>query len=222
MSSELTEQLRRLPFFSALAPAVLEELAGRAVRQAFSPGDVLFTEGEPSRGLLLVESGRVKVVKLSPQGREQTLAILDPWEPANAVAAFTDHTNPATAIALEAVTASVLPRAAVREVLRAHPEFAEEVIRNMADHMVRLTEMVADLSLRSVAGRLARLILDGSVDGRLERPRWYTLPELAAQLGTVPDVVQRALARLVADRLVEVSRREIRVLDAAGLERVVG
>jgi len=178
-------------------------------------------EGEPSPGLLLVQSGRLKVLKSSPQGREHVLAVLSPWEPANAVAAFTSRPNPATAIALEPVQAWILPRSAVLAIMRSHPDFAERVIENMANHMVRLTEIVADLSLRSVTERLVRLILDESVDGRLVRPRWYTVPELAARLGTVPDVAQRALGRLAAEDLVEVSRREIRIKDEAGLRRLV-
>lgn len=221
MSTELAERLGRIAFFATLDPGVLEDLARASIPRTLAAGEVVFLEGEPSPGLWLVESGRVKIVKSSPQGREHILAIIEPWEPTNAVAVFTSRPNPATGIALEPVQAWVLPRPAVMAILRKHPDFAERVIENMADHMVRLTEIVADLSLRSVIERLARLILEESVGGRLERPRWYTLPELAAQLGTVPDVVQRALGRLAADGLVEVSRREIRIKDPVALRRLL-
>lgn len=220
MSRDLAERLRAIPFFAALASDVLEELARASIHRSFGPGEVIFMEGTPSPGLLLVEAGRVKIVKTSPQGRQHILAIIEPWEPANAVAAFTSHPNPATAIALEPVEASILPRPAVQAVLRQQPDFAVQVIQNMADHMVRLTEIVADLSLRTVIERLARLILDEAVDDRLERPRWYTLPELAAKLGTVPDVAQRALARLAVDDIVTVSRREIVIRDRHALEQM--
>ena len=217
VTRELARQLRAIPFFSTLDPVVLETLADASIPRTLVAGEIAFFEGEPSQGLLLIESGRLKVVKSSPQGREHVLAILNPWEPANAVAVFTSRPNPATAVALEPVQAWMLPRSAVLAALRSHPDFAERVIENIANHMVRLTEIVADLSLRSVTERLVRLILDESVDGRLVRPRWYTVPELAARLGTVPDVAQRALGRLAAEDLVEVSRREIRIKDEAGL-----
>lgn len=79
------------------------------------------------------------------------------------------------------------------------------MIEDMADRMVDLVDLVADLSLRSVTERLAKLLLEEAIDGVLVRPRWLTLPELAARLGTVPDVVQRALGRLAADGVVESS-----------------
>lgn len=221
MTNELAEQLAKVPFFATLDTTALEELADASVRCTFRAGEMVFLEGEPSPGLLLVESGLVKIVKSSRQGREHILAIIEPWEPANAVAVFTSRPNPATAVALEAVQAWILPRSAVLAILRKRPDFAERIIENMADHMVRLTEVVADLSLRSVIERLARLILDEAVDDRLARPRWHTLPEMAAQLGTVPDVAQRALARLAADGLVEVSRREILIKDRPALEHLL-
>lgn len=218
----LAEQLAQVPFFSDLDPGLVRELARSAVRRTFVTGEIAFLEGEPSPGLLVIESGRIKVVKSSPQGREHVLEVLAPWQPANAVAVFTQRPSPATAIALEPVQAWLLPRDAVTRLLREHPAFAERVIESMAAHLIRLTELVASLSLRSVIERLARLILEEAVDGRVERPRWYTLPELAARLGTVPDVAQRALGRLAADGLVEVSRREILIKDRGALERRTG
>jgi len=218
---QLAARLSLVPLFSGLDPDLLEELAGTAVHRRFAPGEVLFLEGQPSPGLFVIEAGRVKVIKSSPQGREHILQLLGPGEPANAVSVFTSRPSPATAIALESVESWLLPREAVTQLLLDDPAFAPRVIENMADHLVRLTELVADLSLRSVIERLARLLLEEAVDGRVERPRWYTQAELAARLGTVPDVAQRALGRLVEDGLVEVSRREIRLKNRTALARLV-
>ena len=101
--------------------------------------------------------------------------------------------------------------------MRGDQDFSLRVLENMADRLIYLVGLVADLSLRSVTGRLAQLILDGAVDGVLQRPRWYTYSELAARLGTVPDVIQRAVGKLEGDGLIAVSRREIRVLDGEAL-----
>jgi CRP-like cAMP-binding protein len=104
--------------------------------------------------------------------------------------------------------------------LQERPEFARHVIARMAEHMLHLVSLVTDLSLRPVTGRLARLILDGSTGDVLERPRWYTQAELAARLGTVPDVVQRALRKLENDGLIAVDRRQIQILDRPALAEV--
>ncbi|HQW52196.1 MAG TPA: helix-turn-helix domain-containing protein, partial [Tepidiformaceae bacterium] len=99
---------------------------------------------------------------------------------------------------------------------------ASQVIESMADRMVFLVGLVADLSLRSVTERLARLLIDQAVDDVVHRPRWYTVPELASRLGTVPDVAQRALGKLAADGLIEVTRREIRITNRAALDALAG
>src|SRR5690606_10002991 len=104
--------------------------------------------------------------------------------------------------------------------LRERPEFAQRVLENMAERMLHLVSLVADLSLRTVSGRLADLILSQAQDGVLNRPKWFTIAELAARLGTVPDVVQRAIGKFQSDGLLDVSRREIRVLDEAGLQQL--
>jgi CRP/FNR family transcriptional regulator len=81
-----------------------------------------------------------------------------------------------------------------------------------------LVSLVSDLSLRPVTGRLARLLLDSAdEDGVLHRPRWYTQAELASRLGTVPDVVQRALRELDQEGIIAVQRRKIVILDQDAL-----
>lgn len=221
MADSLSEQLALVPLFADLNPELLDELAVVAVGRDYAPGEVVFLEGDAPPGLLILHAGYLKVVKSSRQGREHTLAFLAPPQPVNAVAAFAHRASPATAIALEPTRVWLIPGDAIARLLRAHPEFAERVIENMAVHMVHLVELVADLSLRSVMERLAKLILDQAVGDTLVRPRWFTQTELAARLGTVPDVVQRALGRMDSDQLVEVSRQEIRIIDRAALRRLV-
>lgn len=214
---ETARRLGQLPLLTGLDDVVLEELARRSGRRSFEAGETIFWEGEQPEGLYILESGWVRIVKSSAQGREQVLQFVGPGETFNTVAIFSAGVNPATAIALEPSEVSVLPREAVQEMLLSDPNFALRILENMADRLIYLVGLVADLSLRSVTGRLAQLILDGAVEGVLQRPRWYTYAELAARLGTVPDVIQRAIGKLEGDGLIAVTRREIRVLDEESL-----
>ncbi len=211
-----------VPLFSGLPPEFLRLLAEAAIARDYEADQVVFVEGESSPGLFVIEWGHMKVVKASPQGREHILEVLGPSQPANAVAVLTSRPSPATAIALEPTRTWLLPRGAVAQLLRDHPAFAASLIEDMANHMVHLVDLVADLSLRSVMERLAKLLLEEAIDGVLVRPRWLTLPELAARLGTVPDVVQRALGRLAADGVVEIDRREVRIRDRRRLQKLAG
>ncbi|MGE0571028.1 MAG: Crp/Fnr family transcriptional regulator [Dehalococcoidia bacterium] len=214
----LAQRLATVPLFSELGPGALEALVAGAQLRTYALGETLFDEGEVSPGLFVLESGYVKIVKMSAQGREQSLEFIGPSEAFNTVAVFAPRPSPASCVALEPSSAWVISRAAISEVARRDPEFAERIIGAMADRLVVLVQLVADLSLRTVAGRLARLLLDEAEGDALYRPRWLTMPQMAARLGTVPDVAQRALGRLASNGLIDVRRREIRILDRGGLE----
>ncbi len=216
---ELITALRKLPYFRALEVSVLENLARNATWREQATGDVLFLEGETLPGLYFVEFGWLKVVKSSLDGREQVLRFIGPGETFNEVSVFTNRPNPASAVALEAVGLWLLKRAVVTDLLRTNPDFAQSVIEGMAERLTDLVEIIADLSLRPVIGRLSRLLLADASDNVFRRPRWYTQAELAARLGTVPDVVQRALRILENEGLIDIQRDQIQIRDRVALEK---
>ncbi|MBL8059030.1 MAG: Crp/Fnr family transcriptional regulator [Anaerolineales bacterium] len=218
----LVEELGANSFFAGLPELALAELASQASWREYGPGEMIFLEGEPAAGLYVLQGGWLKIVKVSLDGREQVLRYLEPGEAFNALALFADQPNPATAIALEPAGVWLLRRETVLGLLRQRPDFAERLLAAMAGHLVALVKLVEDLSLRSVTARLARRLLEQAEGEVLRRPRWYTQAELAAQLGTVPDVVQRALNSLAAGGVITVERHQILIRDRAALERLAG
>ncbi len=121
------------------------------------------------------------------------------------------------AIALEHSEVWQLHRDVLQPVLAAHPDVLLQVMANMADRIAHLAGLVGDLSLHTVEVRLARLLLDEGHAGALQRQSWLTQAELAARLGTVPDVLSRALRTFADAGLIRVERRQIAILDRAGL-----
>ncbi|MCB0233425.1 MAG: Crp/Fnr family transcriptional regulator [Anaerolineae bacterium] len=216
--SSLIAQLRTVAFFAGLKGEVLDDLARHALWREYAPGEVVFLEGEPASGLYLLRHGWLKAVKSSPEGREQVLRFIGPGETFNEAGVFANWSLPATVYALEPAGAWLLQRDAILRLLRERPDFAENVLENMARRVIDLVDLVADLSLRPVTGRLARLLLETADGDELLRPRWYTQAELAARLGTVPDVIQRAMRGLDADGVIEVDRQRIRICDREALE----
>ncbi len=217
---ELLRQLRAITFFGRLTDEALTSLCQGALWIEYSPGEIVFLEGERASGLHLVQRGWLKVVKSSLDGREQVLRFIGPGETFNEIGVFAGRPNPATAITLEQTGIWLLHREAISRLLHDQPDFAQQIIEAMADRIMDLVAMVADLSLRPVSGRLARLLLQDSQDDVLHRPRWYTQSELAARVGTVPDVVQRALRALEEEGLIELDRHQIRICNRAALEKL--
>ena len=214
----IIELLSSIPYLESLDTTTLESVARTAIQRTYNSEQVVFLEGEASSGLCIVQEGWLKAIKIAPDGREQILNFLGPGEVFNAVAVFAGDSNPATVIALEPSTIWIIQRKTMLHLLDDHPSLARAVIQDLADRVLHLIQMVEDLSLRTVEARLARLLLQQAQTDILPRQRWATQSEMAARLGTVPDVINRALRSLAQDGLIQVERHQIQILDKSGLE----
>ncbi len=216
--------LRRVPYFSPLPDEVLAALAALAVERHYDRGQAIFLEGEPCAGLYVVARGEVKVFKVSPQGREQILHRLDPGDTFNDVAALDGGPNPASATALSDATLCLIARPDIQRLAQAHPALAWALIESVARRARHLVAMVEDLALRSVKERLARLLLAEAeripAAGALDRSRMLSQAEMAARLGTVREMIGRALRDLDDDGIISLDRHRIVIRDAARLSAI--
>ena len=216
-SREAIQALSAISYFANLDAATLESIAQTMQRQNYQAGQIIFLGGEACTGLYIIETGWVKAVKFSANGREQVLHFLGPGEALNMVGVLSGSVNPATAIALEATTAWIVRQEQILGLSEDYPELARMIIQDLAKRIHYLIGLIEDLSLRSVEARLARFLLEQASEGVVHRQRWATQAELAARLGTVPDVLNRALTSLTEAGLIQVERRQIDLLDASGL-----
>ncbi|HSH05564.1 MAG TPA: Crp/Fnr family transcriptional regulator [Anaerolineae bacterium] len=216
----LRQFLNQSPLFAPLTLESQNWLISHTKSKTYQPQETIVFAGDPPTGLYWLESGSLKVVKQASNGREQILHFLESPQTFHEIGAFSDHPNPADIVALTTAVTWLIPRTTIQHLLQQHPTFAQHIITQLANRMHHLVTLVEDLSLRPVTARLARLLLDDAVDNTLERPRWYTQSELAARLGTVPDVIQRTLRGLAADGLITVNRRYITILDPHRLQNL--
>lgn len=207
-----------VPYFADLEPKVLHTIVETAVRQTYEADQVVFLEGEPCAGLYLVEDGWLKAVKVSAEGREQALRFIGPGEVFNEIGVFADTHNPATVIALEPAAVWLVRRESMLRLLEKQPSIARRVIKNLAQRVFHLVSLVEDLSLRTVEARLARHLLERAEASAVRRERWATQAEMAARLGTVLDVLNRALHNLSDEGLIEIKRHQIQILEREELE----
>ena len=212
-----TELLRSIPYFASLDEDTLASIAATAARHTYSPDEVIFLEGEPCAGLFIVQAGHVKIYTASPEGREQILTLIGPRDSFNDVAVFDGGPNPASAQAMEAVELLVIERPAMLNLFDRYPKLAQAVVAVLARRARMLVGMVEDLSLRSIAGRLAKLLLEQALQGSDAIP--LTHQQMAARLGTVREMVSRALRELEAEGLLRREGRQIVITDRAALER---
>jgi CRP/FNR family transcriptional regulator len=213
----LLKRLKTFEFLRGLDQETLVELAQSAIWKVYPADAVIFWEGDVERHLFYLHYGWLKVIKTTPDGREQVLRFLGPGEIFNEIGVFARRPNPATAMALEEAGIWLIPRHALEQVLFAHPHTALQIMENMAERFISLVALTADLSLRTVEARLAKLLIEQAVDGIIPRQHWLTLTELAAHLGTVPDVLSRSFRELTRAGLIAMDRHQIRILNHAAL-----
>lgn len=217
-SVEAVKVLSNVPSFVGLDSNILVAIASIAVRRTYQAGQVVFLEGEPSSGLYVVEQGWLKSVKISTTGREQVIRFVGPGEVFNDLGVFAEGPNRVTVETLETATVWIIERESLLQLTERFPKLSQMIIKNLSHRVLHLMRLVEDLSLRSVQSRLARLLVEMGNSDVLPRRRWSTQAEMAAHLGTVPDVLNRALRSLADEGLIEIDRQKIEILDRQGLE----
>ncbi|MCQ3939338.1 MAG: hypothetical protein DPW18_20180 [Chloroflexi bacterium] len=215
----LLKKLQSFDFLRGLDFGMLTKLAESSTWKVYAPNGILFWEGEVESNLFYLQYGLLKVLKSSPDGREQVLRFITEGEIFNEVGVLAKKPNPATAVALEESGVWLIPRHALEEVILAHPRSALQIIENMADKIISLVTLAADLSLKSVEARFIKLLLDQAEGDSIERRRWTNQTELAARLGTVPDVLSRVIRELTREGLIEMDKQQIRILDRESLAK---
>jgi CRP/FNR family transcriptional regulator len=219
--TRLKTLLARTRHFDGLPPEVQERIAAFASPRRFAAGQVIYIEGEPAESFYLLEHGWVKATRMSRDGREQAMLFLESGEVFGDIAVFSDTTYPGTVVALEDVDVWTIPADEFLELTKQYPALAMAVIRHLSDRLLHYIRLVEDLSLRNVEARLANTLLQHAEahDGQLVVPRrgWTTFDEMAVRLGTVRDVLSRALKTLEAEGLLKVEKQTIVLLDPKGL-----
>ncbi len=216
----LADFLRSVPYFSTLDPEEIKRIEKATLERSFAKGGMLFLEGEPCRGLYLVKSGRIRIFKSSPEGREQVLLTAGAGTTFNDVPVFDGGPNPANASALEPSIVYIIPRETLLALVASCP-VAQSIIELFAARLRHLTTVVEDLSFRSVVSRLAKMLLDLAVadGGQSPVPR-LTQDEMATIVGSVRDVVGRALKALEKTNAIKIEGQRILVIDPEKLKEM--
>jgi CRP/FNR family transcriptional regulator len=218
-SQSVLDLWRKVPYLEEISATALLDLAAAAVHHAYSQGQMIFLEGDPNQGLYLVEQGTVKICRFAADGREHILHLVHPGDTFNDVAALDGGPNPACATAFNDVSLWRVPRPELQRVAAQHPELSWALIESIARRARYLVNVVQDLAMRNVKGRLARLLLEqAEAAERGAPPVALTQEEMASRLGTVREVVGRALRSLVAENVIAMEKQRIVIVDRRRLQ----
>lgn len=216
------DHLAKLPLFKGLPPDNLTALANILLEHSLKKGETIFSEGIEATGFYIVVSGRVKVFKVSPDGKEQIIHIFGPDEIFGEVPMFEGKGFPAHAETLVKSRLFFFPKKRFKELIKRDPSLAMNMVAALSRRLKNLTRLIEELSLKEVPGRLAAylLYLSDSAGGdtfiKLDIPKKI----LASLLGTIPETLSRIFHKMSNQGLIKIKGRTIMILDKNALKNV--
>lgn len=218
--------MKKIPYFAKLDPesSSVHKLITGTIRVEFEEKQLLFLEGEPSQGLYFLVQGQVRIFKSGNRGKEQNLLLVEPGITFNDVPALDGGVNPASAQALEASTVLIVPTAVFRELFETEPTVSRYLAFNYATRLRQMTTLAADISLKHVTARIAKILLNQTQQNNApgeelsaEVTAQLTQQQMAAMAGTVREMVGRSLRSMESSGAIEAGRGYILIKDKTKL-----
>lgn len=216
--------LSKVAIFAGLNEGELNFLAQHAVVRQYTPGQIVFSEGDRCEGMYVVESGHVRIFKSSTNGREQVLNIDGPGSSVAELPVFDGGNYPASVSAVDEVTLLFISKQDFQTLCLTHPQVALKVLRVVGGRLRRLVGIIEELSFTTVRHRLAAFLVRAARHGgrQVATGTEIMLPasnqELASQIGTVRELVSRNLSRLQSAGLIQIEGRSAVIPDLKALE----
>jgi CRP/FNR family transcriptional regulator len=212
--------LKACHLFRRLPSAHISGLALIASRVNAGKGRVLFHQGDPASEMFVLSSGQVRLYKLSEDGKQQTIRIVEAGEAFAEAAMFSGASYPVYAETISDSKLVSIPKDGIIELLSRDPTFATNLIGSLAELLREVTDLVEELSLREVASRLAGYLIETiqgaaepapgtSRDDRIKIELTISKSELSKKLGTSPETLSRTLRKLSNMKILDVEGKII-------------
>ena len=223
MIADKISALRRTVLFGELNETELRALAERAIERCLKRDEILFVAGDEAAGLFVIAAGALRAFREGVDGREQVIHVERAGATIAELPVFDDQPYPSTVAAEEETVVLFLDKRDVKSLCLAHPEIALAALKLLAGRLRKCAALVEALSLREVDQRLARWLLTEArgrgrqtADG-IELTLVLTNQQIAARIGSVREVVSRALSRLQQSNLIAVDGRQVTIINEQAL-----
>jgi CRP/FNR family cyclic AMP-dependent transcriptional regulator len=221
----VNDALARAGIFQGVDPSAVQDLKAALEPVSFPRAHVIFAEGELGDRLYIVLSGKVKIGRRSPDGRENLLAVFGPSDMFGELSIFDPGPRTSTATTVTEVNAVTMDRTALREWIAKRPEIAEQLLRVIARRLRRTNNMLADLIFTDVPGRVAKALLQLAHDfgtqegGMLRVTHDLTQEEIAQLVGASRETVNKALADFAQRGWLRLEGKSVLILEPQRLVR---
>jgi CRP/FNR family transcriptional regulator len=212
------ELLKNIPLFAGLADVDLDALQQIGRIREHPRGELMFSEGEEAEGFFVILDGKVKVYKLSAEGKERILHVVHTGGTFAEAAIFGDGLYPAYAETLQKSKLLFLPKEGFYDLLMTNGRIAINMIAGLSKFLRQFAHQIEELTFKDVPSRLAHYLLSLASNGQTVVELPISKSQLASNLGTVSETLSRTLRKLSDDDLISVSGKKVEILDLERLE----
>lgn len=209
--------------FAALSDEQLAQVHKHAIERIYRKGMVIFMEGDTGEGFHYIKSGKVKIVKISDDGREHIIHILGPGDIFAGVVLFNQQPYPATAVTLEDSLIGIIRNSDMEQLASSNNQLVMQLIKAINQRLLYAQHKITNLALHDVTARTAEVILRlGREQGQQQGDKIavalkLSRQELASLVGTTRETVTRTLSALKKDKMIDFNGHTIIILDEKAL-----
>jgi CRP-like cAMP-binding protein len=220
------ELLKRCPLFSGMKEEDLKKIITTASSKQIKKKEILFSDGEEAKGFYVILSGKVKLYKVSPEGKEQILHVVSAPDAFAEAALFLEGSYPAFAEALSDSRLLFFPKRDFMKLIEQNPQLSINMIVSLSFFLKRFASLIEELSLKEVSSRIAKYLIDLSLKSSKEGRGFKEVEldlsktQLASKLGTISETLSRTLAKMKAKGIIDVRKNKILILNRETLEEL--
>jgi CRP/FNR family transcriptional regulator len=213
------QEIRRITVFSTLGEEDLKDLDDFFTTEEYGKKDSIFSEGDPSDWLYGVLEGKVKITKLSAEGKEIILEVISPGDVFGAIAVMRGFPYPANAVAMEDTRLLKISRNNFLRILDGYPSVMYCMMQNIGDRMKGSHESLKNIALEKVSSRIAALLLKLSEKSGRETPEGtvidfrLTKQDIADMVGTTVETSIRTMSQFKKSGIVAEEEGQIVIKD---------
>ena len=218
--------LRRCPLFAGLKEEDLKKIRTIASPRQIVKKEVLFSDGEEAKGFYVILSGKIKLYKISSEGKEQILHVVSAPDAFAEAALFLEGSYPAFAEALIDSQLLFFPKRDFIQLIERNPQLSINMIVSLSHFLRRFASLIEELSLKEVSSRIAKYLIDLSLksakEGKIPKEVELDLSktQLASKLGTISETLSRTLAKMKIKGIIDVEKNKISILNREALEEL--
>jgi CRP/FNR family transcriptional regulator len=226
---EKSAEVKKLPFFHSLSEEELGEIAQCIVIRSFRKKEVIFSEGEPSSRFLILSTGKVKITKITAEGKEMIIELISPGDFFGGFAVLNGFPYPANAAAMEDSRVLCISRKDLLGIMERFPNIILQITAQLSERVREFPDALKNIALERVESRIASLLLklaektgSKNASGDIELDLRLTRQDISEMVGTTVETAIRVMSRFRKARMIRYNGGRIVVLDKKALTDIVG